>query len=757
MKQQPTSESQRDAIVAWLEQDDNFLRVTAFSAPSSPYSRLGEPNVDKAELVEANALNELATSVNCASPRSHWDVKVTKEMLQHYLTEFKTTAKVASTPGFTLTKTDQLLGIKSIEDKLNSMCRHFVRLQMLHDPRIRAARTGSASMHHNKEMVLRSDVRAVVEAAPIQEREKAMPRPDTRQMNEKSALSKAQEKVIPLEHEPRQDKKVDETSGEKGRHAKAGNGVSSRVRSAAAMNKHKEVTGSAATLEEPTQRIPPKNGKKRAVSAKHKHQQQQKKKEEEEEHAKNVVPVHEVIVLTSAEEGGGKGLPSVQSKSVVTVQRRLTRSASKASRNVAEDFPWLKRKLRRVEESPEKTSRAEGYRTPPRTRRNPGSDKPRTPTTNSHTSTPHLVQKSPGKEQESEPASKPAEPASVTTACEEAPVQQSASIANVPMQDEMSPASGQESAKSISRVLNPTPAATNPASEQLLLHNAETQSTDSPEGTEQASSTTPTAVQVPIAPPSVVQTPSAPQSIADASELHVQPAKTTPTQPRYQASDALRSAIAQVVSQRQELLNSQLSRRQIDFSDSDYAPSEEEEEFSMTHYTPSKGRRRQVNNALAAPNERCPQFTGDNSTSQKPVATSCSAVPLNIQDTSARTPSAPSGLSNGIRKELAGTLMAGQIPTLLNNAQTMDGPTNLDRKRAFLRAKQLAFEQFKWTRESELQQQEVELLRREMEIRESFALKEIKLKRMNIRAEIIQRMVLSGASPEDISERLALL
>lgn len=109
----------------------------------------------------------------------------------------------------------------------------------------------------------------------------------------------------------------------------------------------------------------------------------------------------------------------------------------------------------------------------------------------------------------------------------------------------------------------------------------------------------------------------------------------------------------------------------------------------------------------------------------------------------------------GSRQNL--TLSAGHIPALLNLPDTIGGDTNLEYKRAFFQAKKLPFEQFKWIREGELQQFEVELLRREMKTRESFAQKEIELKQMNIRAEVIQRMVLAGASVDDVSERLTLL
>ncbi|ETO60395.1 hypothetical protein F442_21219 [Phytophthora nicotianae P10297] len=44
-----------------------------------------------------------------------------------------------------------------------------------------------------------------------------------------------------------------------------------------------------------------------------------------------------------------------------------------------------------------------------------------------------------------------------------------------------------------------------------------------------------------------------------------------------------------------------------------------------------------------------------------------------------------------------------------------------------------------------------------MKTRDAFAQMEIELQRMHIRAEIIQRMILTGASVEDILKRLKML
>ncbi|CAH0521858.1 unnamed protein product [Peronospora belbahrii] len=99
----------------------------------------------------------------------------------------------------------------------------------------------------------------------------------------------------------------------------------------------------------------------------------------------------------------------------------------------------------------------------------------------------------------------------------------------------------------------------------------------------------------------------------------------------------------------------------------------------------------------------------------------------------------------------------GLLPPFIDRSLTTDVTANLERKRVFLRAKELAFDQLKWQRENEFQQQELELLRYEMEAREALARQELKIKRMRIRAAVIQPMISAGASFADIVERLKLL
>ncbi|KAG6957877.1 hypothetical protein JG687_00009729 [Phytophthora cactorum] len=180
--------------------------------------------------------------------------------------------------------------------------------------------------------------------------------------------------------------------------------------------------------------------------------------------------------------------------------------------------------------------------------------------------------------------------------------------------------------------------------------------------------------------------------------------------------------------------------RQPDFSDSDYAPSDrEDEEEEEKASTPSS----QSTNNVHGPRSR----------QETPAATVMTA-PLNGKFSNQGPPTVSRGSSTASPKA---TLMAGHIPPLLSVPRTISGDTNLERKRAFFCAKLLAFEQFKWVGENQLQQQEVELLRREMETRKAFVQMEIQLQRTDIRAATIQRMILVGANVEDIAERLTLL
>ncbi|POM75822.1 Hypothetical protein PHPALM_7022 [Phytophthora palmivora] len=733
---QSTSESQRDAIVAWLEQGDNFLRVTAFSTSSGPHARLGISDGQEAECMENKALSDLAESVNVASPRSHWDGKHAKQMLKHYLMEFKSTAREAAKPSFTLSKTDEVFGIQTIEDKLNSMCPHFGRLQRLHTSRLRAAMRGSTSMEMVKGLV-QAKIPRTSELAKVRPRKGI---PD--QSNHDAASFKPPEET----EAPAQ---TVENSGRT-----TGNGLKIGLESA------KGDGDSVTKYQESKKSSPKKTGKKRAVSETYK-QQHSKKKKDKEELKDRVFTMPKFTELSSDEDEEDEDLPFLRSNAAVKVRRRLRQPGSaKSTDSDDDDSPWLKRKLRRVKSSPGKIKQAEAKKTPLRITRSSTSNK--TPTHDKiparvTRSSPNRSKKSPGNGLKSSrtiaQGSKPVKPPSKTTATEKNSAKKGSSAADAPTLKNKPPPLSEKDSE----------AGTIPDS---VLFAGQLQGREAAADTPQTMvpARTPPVTQAPVALQSVKQSSASPHAVSPTSNTpnvgvqasQVVVVQSTSAQPRFHVPDALRSAIAQVVSQRQELLNSRLRRRQEnqpDNSDSDYERSEEER--SNPNTLPNDQERK----AHVASNGH---HNDQESLAATPGSYSAVKVVVNSRKLSdqrspvvSRTSITSSHLRSASRPKPS--LVAGHIPPLLNFPRTNSEDMNIDRKLAFLNAKKLAFEQFKWMCENELQQQEMELLRREMETRKAFARKEIELQQMSIRVDLIQRMIRVGASIEDITEQLMLL
>ncbi|POM78904.1 Hypothetical protein PHPALM_3512 [Phytophthora palmivora] len=739
---QSTSESQRDAIVAWLEQGDNFLRVTAFSTSSGPHARLGIDDGQEAECIENKALSDLAESVNVATPRSHWDGKHAKQMLKHYLMEFKSTAREAAKPSFTLSKTDEVFGIQTIEDKLNSMCPHFGRLQRLHTSRLRAAMRGSTSMEMVKGLV-QAKIPRTSELAKVRPRKGI---PD--QSNHDATSFKPQEKT----EAPAQ---MVENSGRI-----TGNGLKIGLESA------KGEGDSVTKYQESKKSSPKKTGKKRAVSETYK-QQHSKDEAELKDRVFTMPKFTELSSAEDEEDEEDEDLPFLRSNAAVKVRRRLRQPGSTKSANSDDDdSPWLKRKLRRVESSPGEIKQAEAIKTPLRITRSSTSNK--TPTHDKAParvtrSSPNRSKKSPGNVLKPSrmiaQGSKPVKPPSKTTATEKNSAKKGSSAADAPKLTNKPPPLSEKDSE----------AGTIPDS---VLFAGQLQGREAAADTPQTMvpARTPPVEQAPVALQSVKQSSASPHTVSptsntpnvgvQASQVVVEPpaqvVQSTSAQPRFQVHDALRSAIAQVVSQRQELLNSRLRRRQEnqpDNSDSDYERSEEERSNPNT-LPNDQGRKAHV-----ASNGH---HNDQESLAATPGSYSAVKVVVNSRKLSdqrspavSRTSITSSQLRSTSRPKMS--LIAGHIPPLLNFPRTNSEDMNIDRKLAFLNAKKLVFEQFKWMRESELQQQEMELLRREMETRKAFARKEIELQQMSIRVDLIQRMIRVGASIEDITEQLMLL
>ncbi|KAF1774581.1 hypothetical protein GQ600_11117 [Phytophthora cactorum] len=697
--------SPRGVIVAWLEQGDHFVQATAFSTLAGVYPRRSVAELHAAEQIECQALCELAAAVNAVVPQSHWNGEYARQMLQRYLMEFRAAARQASLPGFTLSTTDEAFGIRTIEDKLNLMCPHFVRLQMLHDPRIRAAMRGGISLERNQERMAEG------------------PAPTTIPVNTPYVAEYThQGKVMPWEGTADLQSIEDNTPNppERTEPAKQDHQVKNGMDMAAhsANDSTDQRTEGVVEIKQnnsPKELTTPSKVMKRAVSAKRKQKEQQKKQHEKEKG----VRMPSVTALTSDEEE--EDLPFFRSKA------RVIKSPNSDS-----DEPWLKRKLRCVDASPGRMKPTEVQRTPPRVTRS--SDKTPVRVTRS---TPNRIKKSPGSARKrapkitrvselDKPASKTLEPEGPAAKVE---------VSSATLKDILATI-GATSTASASNAAKESPVesvnGTSPVSEPLNVATS-----DQPQEA--------AAVNAPVfhTASKRLDIPCRRRTTVKRNRTTSQNTPVTPAQPRFQVPDALRSAIAQVVSQRQRLLKSRLDRRQIrqpDFSDSDYAPSDrEDEEEEEKASTPSS----QSTNNVHGPRSR----------QETPAATVMTA-PLNGKFSNQGPPTVSRGSSTASPKA---TLMAGHIPPLLSVPRTISGDTNLERKRAFFCAKLLAFEQFKWVGENQLQQQEVELLRREMETRKAFVQMEIQLQRTDIRAATIQRMILVGANVEDIAERLTLL
>ncbi|KAE9353626.1 hypothetical protein PR003_g3756 [Phytophthora rubi] len=313
------------------------------------------------------------------------------------------------------------------------------------------------------------------------------------------------------------------------------------------------------------------------------------------------------INLSSDEDEEDEELPFLQTKnSAVKVGKRLRRagSGSKSVHSDEDDSPWLKRKIRRVETSSGVTTRAEVHRTPPRATRSSSKTPPRSAkstfsksknSSNRDKNAPIQAKKSPNRDKKPPldtrkptrkviTAPRSAKTSSTSTPSSHVPSLEAVSATDVPIPSpvEKSQGGGQESVASISPATKPAPSL---ASGQPKIQELVTQSKNAPSNVVEAIPQPQSAAQEPVVPQ-----PEAPLSEElPLSELPSQVlisktpepvVKNTSAQPRVQVPDALRSAIAQVVSQRQELLKSRWGRRQSSFSDSDYAPSDGDDQRS---------------------------------------------------------------------------------------------------------------------------------------------------------------------------------
>ncbi|CEG41923.1 uncharacterized protein PHALS_12235 [Plasmopara halstedii] len=649
------TESQRDTIVAWLEQNDNFQRATILSGLVGSKQTRSDVDYRQAEQTERQALNDLAAAVNASLPRSMWDCEYAKQMLQRYLALFKATATQASQPGFSLSRTDKVFGIKSIEDKLNSMCPHFIRLQALCNKT--ANNLSSEDVERDRCEEINKDnalTKANTDSALRQDTAKETAGQSIRKNDTPSSSAAGIQNSITQNRDMEDDRLQD-------------NGCSLRPSPTEQKGDgHADIKIHESTKLNTIKKVAQPNGYKQAVVTTSEQQDQQTKLTTEKENE----PL-ELIELGSDDEE----ITSVTAKATcVDVGFRLRASNSASC----------------VEDASNKLKLKRG---------------------NSSEKAPKSV---PEIDQSSESANRP----TMTAARKNTLKRKLSSSGNL--------------SNSAEKMSGDVP--TNVPSTRLVLIRPKSQSESKlPNGLRCS--------------PSSQMVNATSGAYLGGLSSNVQSNVTSPVQPRPQAPDALRSAIAQVISQRQHLLSKRRDCRQNRLPDNiNSGPCDQEEEKGTRSSYPSKHLTQQNVSTAAI----------ESAVDQNSLAATDKSSKISVQHGKTSNEGSPAVSKTMLNEEKAG-FITGHLPQLLHKPLYVNKDINFERKRAFLRAKQLAFEQFRWVRENELQQLEVELLRREMRTRENLAQMEIKLQRMHIRADIIQRMVLAHASADRIAERLKLL
>uniref|UniRef100_M4BPA7 Uncharacterized protein n=1 Tax=Hyaloperonospora arabidopsidis (strain Emoy2) TaxID=559515 RepID=M4BPA7_HYAAE len=689
----PTCESQRDAVVAWLERSDNFLRV----APLFGASRRRQGNAMtgsdavaavQGHLDESQALGELAAWVNQASPRSGWDATLAKQMLRHFFMEFRATAAEASKPGFTLSRTDEVFGIQTIEEKLNHMCRHFVRLQRLYDPK------------------RRSDV-----AENERKREKGV---------EGGAGGELRQKGTPVSSSQRQDRR-------------GGRRESRRERDAGGSDVRESQWAEKEHLRGKMQLQDRRHsgGKKGAVFVK-----QQMKDKDAYGKGQRVRSPELIEIISDEDEEDEKQLTMSVIDTTDKRRKRVNTFGSEEFANNGGDevLYGQKKKHKRAQVSARKptglearrsvlqsediATQAEVYQTSSTNgrslvldegqvrSRNQGGIDLRCIATTSELTEATSVSKFAGGGHE---------------------LTESISLTSKPGQPRVT----REVTPCLAMPQDTISTSTSP----IIV----TQDLEAPRSVASSSTSYRSTTQVSAASECDTQD-------LRTSELPVHNASDRSASPQLQCPPALHSAIAKIVSQCLDLLDFRFDRCPSGFCDSGIPPRKDEKEVKAAKVNACAKSSDSRHNGLSAfdlcrhRGVQVPPATTA-TTAQGSVKRDDHEIPIKSKTTSAKS----------------SMWIDDHIPLLFDLPHCVSKNTDLETKRSYLTAKKLAFERFKWKHEKELQEQEMEVLRSEMEIRKVCAQKEIEYQQMSIRADVIYRMILTGASIEDTAERLAWL
>ncbi|KAG7399066.1 hypothetical protein PHYBOEH_009844 [Phytophthora boehmeriae] len=650
---------ERDVMVSWLEQGDNFSRAMHLPASS-----------DTTQVKQANerVWIELEMAVNAAIPSARWTPEIAFQSVGECVMQYLKAANEAKRPDFKVSGADKRRGIHSIQEKLEDKCRHFARLAKLHAPK----NAGNIFQKSSKN----SQTSGEKDQQMAKEKKQEQP-PKADSIVPESDESKENESVE-MKLTRQGDKKI--------------------VKSA-----EKFALVTADDDEEEDEAFPVRPPVKRPMKAMRK-----SPKSDEDDGApwlRRKLRRVTRYVESEKESGEEVSLSASTTRSVPSeTSRRRFRIDSlgilkKMEQSSDSDEPLARTRSRHKSQSQHGTPRANASRRV--TRSSDGEEKSNDvdakPMRTTRSSTSAEFRSRVGTDQQDTLKQVERSPSSTekTSSIEKA-TRPDVSVAQ-PVQVVNSTNNGHQATVDAKDVLNG-----NVSRAEVSAH-LPTQTTASSTAFDESNqditgkqhASRPVDRRLENGRPSATESTRVGTRSARAEE-----------QQGHLGSDALRSAIAQVVSQRQQLMNSRTTLASNVRIRPSGLPSESEEVYEdeslAVRLTPAEHH------------------------------------------------------SDTERKGRLDSLARGFRPPLLNS-NAMDGKQDLQRKRAYLRAKQLAFEQVKWHSENELQNREVSLLRREMEAREMLAHKELKLKQLRIRAEIMQPMILAGASVVEIAEQLKLL
>jgi hypothetical protein len=118
-----TNDSQRLAMLNWLEKDNNFKWITG-SLAKELVVKAGQ------KLTKASAFEDMARFISKICSIS-WDAKVAKSRYESYCKMYKNAIQESLKTGFGITDLDRSQGITTVNAKLNKICPFFDRMNML--------------------------------------------------------------------------------------------------------------------------------------------------------------------------------------------------------------------------------------------------------------------------------------------------------------------------------------------------------------------------------------------------------------------------------------------------------------------------------------------------------------------------------------------------------------------------------------------------------------------------------------------------